>query len=207
MNHCITALAASLLMANATTALAASNTDLSVTGMITPNACTPGLSDEGKVDHGKLTKRDLHPDRNTLLPRNTLHLEVRCEGATLFALTTLDNREGSAVIPNHHGLGTTANNENLGSVSMALSNPVADLTTPVRTIVSLDGGATWFVGTQLNHLSLLAVASVDNPTQPLAVTNFDADITLNTRIARADSLTLTDEVPLDGHVTVELRYL
>lgn len=207
MNHCITALVASLLMANATTALAASNTELSVTGMITPNACTPGLSDEGKVDHGKLTKRDLHPDRNTLLPRNILQLAVRCEGATLFALTTLDNREGSAVIPNHHGLGTTANNENLGSVSMALSNPVADLTTPVRTIVSLDGGASWFVGTQLNHLSLLAVASVDNPTQPMAVTNFDADITLNTRIARADSLTLTDEVPLDGHVTVELRYL
>lgn len=207
MNHCITALVASLMIANATTALAASNTELSVTGMITPNACTPELSDDGKVDHGKLTKRDLHPDRNTLLPRNSLQLAVRCEGATLFALTTLDNREGSAVIPNHHGLGTTANNENLGSVSMALSNPVADLTTPVRTIVSLDGGATWFVGTQLSHLSLLAVASLDNPTQPMAVTNFDADITLNTRIARADSLTLTDEVPLDGHVTVELRYL
>lgn len=206
MNHCINALLASLLVANATAALAASNTDLSVTGMITPNACTPGLSEDGKVDHGKLTKRDLHPDRTTLLPRNTLQLEVRCEGATLFALTTLDNREGSAVIPNHHGLGMTPNNEKLGSVSMGLSNPVAD-TAAVRTIVSLDGGASWVAGTQLSHLSLLAVASAANPTQPIAVTNFDADITLNTRIARADGLTLTDEVPLDGHVTVELRYL
>lgn len=207
MDNCVPALLASLLMASATTALAASNTELSVTGMLTPSACEPGLSDDGKVDHGKLTVRDLNPDRHTLLPRNTLQVEVRCEGPTLFALTTLDNRQGSAVIPNHHGLGTTPDNENLGSVAMALSNPLAD-DKPARTIVSLDGGAHWYIGTQLNHLTLLAVASLQEaPLQPMPVTTFDADVSLYTRIAPASGLTLNEEVPLDGHITIELRYL
>ena len=206
MHKYFPALLASLLLANASTALAASQIDLSVTGVITPKACTPGLSDGGTVDHGKLTSRDLNQDRDTLLPRNTLRLNVQCEGSTLFALTTIDNRHGTAVIPNHHGLGTTPNDENLGSVSLTLNNPVAD-TQAVRTIVSLDGGTTWAPGTQLGHLNLLAVAAADNTTQPMAVTVFDADIVLYTRIARADGLTLTDEVLVDGHATLEMKYL
>lgn len=200
------AMLASLLLANVPTALAASQAELSVTGVITPKACTLELSDGGTIDHGKVTARDLNPDRHTLLPPHTLHLSMRCEGPTFFALTTIDNRDGTAVIPNHHGLGTTPNGENLGSVSLTLSNPVAD-NTAVRTIISLDGGTTWAAGTQLGHLNLLAVAAQDNTTQPMAVAAFDSDIVLYTRIARADGLTLTDEAPVNGHATLEVRYL
>ncbi|XAZ51418.1 hypothetical protein AAHB44_06475 [Pseudomonas simiae] len=79
-------------------------------------------------------------------------------------------------------------------MSLALSNPVAD-EAAARTIVSLDGGTSWAAGTQLSHLNLLAAASADNTTRPMAVTRFDADVALYTRIARADGLTLTDEAP------------
>ena len=187
-------------------ASAAGNTELNVSGTITPSSCTPTLSNGGAIDYGKILVKDLNPDKHTLLPRNTLQLNVQCEGPTLFALATLDNRGGTAVIPNHHGLGTTPNDENLGSVALTVSNPVAD-TLPVLTIVSLDGGANWFPGTQLNHISWLAIASLDNPARPIAVKTFDTDITFFTRIARADGLTLTDEAPIDGHVTLTLRYL
>lgn len=206
MDKYFPALLASLLLANVPSALAGSQADLQVTGVITPKACIMGFSNDGVIDHGKVTVRDLNADRHTLLPPNTLHLSVQCEGSTLFALTTIDNRHGTAVIPNHHGLGTTPHDEKLGSVSLALSNPVADEAV-ARTIVSLDGGTSWAAGTQLGHLNLLAAASTDNTTRPMAVTRFDADVALYTRIARADGLTLTDEVPLDGHVTVEVRYL
>ena len=206
MDKYFPALLASLLLANVPSALAGSQADLQVTGVITPKACIMGFSNDGVIDHGKVTVRDLNQDRYTLLPLNTLHLSVQCEGSTLFALTTIDNRPGTAVIPNHHGLGTTPHDEKLGSVSLGLSNPVADEAV-ARTIVSLDGGTSWAAGTQLGHLNLLAAASTDNTTRPMAVTRFDADVALYTRIARADGLTLTDEVPLDGHVTVEVRYL
>lgn len=206
MDKYIPTLVASLLLANLSTAWAASNTDLNVTGLITPNACTPGLSDGGTIDHGKLAARDLNPQSSTLLPRHSMRLSVRCEGSTFFALTTVDNREGTSMSNRHHGLGMTPNDEKLGSVALGLSNPVAD-NTPVRTILSQDGGATWVASSYLGHTGLLAVASVDNTTQPIAVKELDADIGLSTRIARADGLTLIDEVPIDGHVTVELRYL
>ena len=206
MDKSTPAVLAALLIIYLPQASAASSTDLNVSGMITPSSCTPTLSDGGAIDHGKITVTDLNQDRHTLLPPDTLQLNVRCEGSTLFALTTLDNRGGTAVIPNHHGLGTTPNDENLGSVALVLSNPVAD-TLAVRTIVSLDGGTQWAAGSHLSHLSLLAIASMDDPPRPIAVTTFDADIVFYTRIARADSLTLNDEVPVDGHVTVTMRYL
>lgn len=206
MDKYIPTLVASLLLANVSTAWAASNTDLNVTGLITPNACTPGLSDGGVIDHGKLAARDLNQDSHTQLPHHTMRLSVRCDGSTFFALTTLDNRDGSSVVSSLHGLGMTPNDEKLGSVGLGLSNPVAD-NTPVRTILSRDGGATWVTGSHLGHFGLLAVASVDNTTQPIAVKDFEADIGLYTMIARASDLTLIDEVPIDGHVTVELRYL
>ncbi len=196
---------AGLLLVNIPLASAGSQTEVKVTGWITPQACMTGLSDGGTVDHGNIAVRDLNQDKNTLLPRSTLRLSVQCKGATFFALTTIDNRHGSSVIPNHHGLGTTPNDENLGSVSLSLSNPVAD-GAAVRTLMSLDNGGSWFTGTVLGHSNLLAIASVDNISQPMAVTAFDADITFYTRIARADGLTVAGRVPINGHMTIELRY-
>ena len=59
MERCSLALLTPLLIACAPMAFAASSADLSVTGLITPSACTPSLSDGGIVDHGKLTVKDL----------------------------------------------------------------------------------------------------------------------------------------------------
>ena len=42
---------------------------------------------------------------------------------------------------------------------------------------------------------------------PAALTTLKAQLRFNTMIARANDLTLTDEVPLDGHITVQMKYL
>ena len=42
---------------------------------------------------------------------------------------------------------------------------------------------------------------------PAAVQEFDAEIRLYTHIAPTERLTLLDEVPVDGHATVQLTYL
>ncbi|XAZ51419.1 DUF1120 domain-containing protein [Pseudomonas simiae] len=68
MDKYVPALLASLLLATVPSALAGSQTDLRVTGAITPKACITGLSNDGVIDHGKVTVRDLNPDRHTLLP-------------------------------------------------------------------------------------------------------------------------------------------
>lgn len=207
MNKSLALLSTALALATASPAFAASSVDLTVKGSITPNACDTMISSGGVIDHGKLTAGDLRQDANTGLPQQSLLLSVRCEGPTLFTFNTIDNRDGtSAVHDSLHGLGMINDNEKLGSVAFWLVSPVAD-SVPVRTIVSSNGGASWSPSPTLNHLLKTAIASTGDLSGPIAVKDFDARINVATMIARADGLTLTDEVPIDGHVTLQLTYL
>ena len=74
---------------------------------------------------------------------------------------------------------------------------------PVRTITSRDGGVTWIPSVMLSHTLLTAVADSDG-LAPIAIQALDAEIRLITHIAPASNLTLTDEVPIDGHATVQV---
>ena len=76
----------------------------------------------------------------------------------------------------------------------------------MRTITSRDGGVTWMPSVMLSHTVLTAVADNDGVV-PIAIQELDAEIRLITHIAPASSLTLTDDVPIDGHATVQVNYL
>jgi hypothetical protein len=131
---------------------------------------------------------------------------VNCGGATPFTLTTIDNREGtSAIHPNSHGLGTINDDQNLGSVALGLFDAVAD-GAAVRTIISLNDGATWRVSSYLGHAGQTAFAALNDLGTPIAIKDLRARLTAFTTIVRANDLTLTDEIPIDGHVTVQLNY-
>ncbi len=106
---------------------AASNTDLSVRGSITPSACSPLISGGGMVDFGKMSAKSLNAEQHTSLPNQSMQLSVRCEAPTFFTLSTIDNRAGTSA--NHdrwHGLGMTPNDEKLGGSAFHLYTPVAD---------------------------------------------------------------------------------
>ncbi|QAY88160.1 DUF1120 domain-containing protein [Pseudomonas arsenicoxydans] len=206
MERCSLALLAALLLASAPSTLAASSTELSVTGLITPRSCTPILTNGGIVHHGKVTVKDLNPEQPTQLQNGTLYLYVNCEGATLFTLTTVDNRDGSSAIdPRDHGLGVINDDQNLGSVAFGLFDAVAD-SIPVKTIMSSNDGASWRVSPYLGHAGLTAFAMPTDLSTPIAIKDLHTRLTAVTTIVRADDLTLTDEVPIDGHVTVQINY-
>lgn len=195
-----------LLAACAPGAFAASNTDLSVTGIITPSSCTPTLSDGGVVDHGKLTARDLDPDKPTSLQVGEMSLQVQCEGPTFFTLTTLDNRAGSAALNQaHHGLGMANDDQKLGNVAFGLFNPVAD-SVPVQAILSRDGGATWIPSAYLGHTALTSFAPLSGPDTPMALQTLSAQLRAFTTIVPASDLSLLDEVPIDGLAVMQLKY-
>lgn len=186
---------------------AASSADLSVTGIITPSSCTPTLSNGGVVDHGKMTAKDLLPTKPTSLVPGELHLEVHCEGETFFTLTTVDNRAGTSVInPKHHGLGTTAENQKLGSVAFGLFDPMAD-EAAVNVITSHNGGANWSVNPYLGHEALTSFGAVGGPNTPIALKHLSARLRALTIIVPSSDLTLLDEVPIDGQATLQLKYL
>ena len=195
-----------LLAACAPSVFAASDTDLNISGSITPSACAPTLTGGGVIDLGKMTARDLEPSKPTLLDPAEMRLDVVCEGDTFFTLTTVDNRAGtSAINPRHHGLGMTAEKEKLGSVAFSLFDPVADAR-PVKVITSSNGGATWAPSIYLGHEALTSFAALDGPNTPIALKTLNARLRAFTIIVPATDLTLLDEVPLDGQATLQLKY-
>lgn len=210
MNNTLNALVATLLLATCAQAVAASSVDLAVKGVITPNACSPSLSGSGVVDYGKLSAKDLNLTTSTALPMTTLQMVIQCNGATLFAIKSTDNRAGSAAgtSTRTYGMGLINGNQKLGFYIVALANPVTD-TGPTQVLESIDNGLTWRDGSTGNPPTSLA-AFGDRSSGiwlPIPVTEVTTDVNIWGYIARADSLDLSDEHPIDGSATFEIKYL
>lgn len=195
-----------LLFATTSVSLAASDTELAIKGSITPSACEPMISDGGMIDFGKMSVKQLNADAYTSLPRESLDFRVQCEGPTFFTFNTIDNRAGSSAHHDtYHGLGMTPNGEKLGGAGFGIYQLIADGVNR-RAIISTDGGVTWQRASLVSPVVLTAVATDDELT-PMAVQVLEAKLSLFTHIAPASGLTLIDEVPLDGHATVQVNYL
>lgn len=198
---------AALLLAVAPIVQAASSTDLTVKGIITPSACSPTLSDGGSLDFGKISSSELSADRHTYLPRQRLQMTVTCEGATMMALETKDNREGTESFHDNYkfGLGLINGTEKLGFLAISTTNRIAD-GVDVSGLLSLDGGLTWERDSDLIDNGLFSVAPSGSLT-PVPVTVLTADLSVLAAIAPAQSLTLDNEVSMDGSVPLTVRYL
>ena len=205
MKHCLAALTATALIGLAPYALATSSTDLSVTGAITPAACTPSLSDGGVIDHGKISKKDLNAATYTNIGVHTIRLSVSCEAPGTFALRSIDNRAGTPSNRDWYGLGNTPANEKIGFVIPMMKGVVAD-GQPARTIISWDNGASWGAHHHLRPNILIAAGSPSDTTTPMIAQDVAFEIDVSTHIAATDGLTLNDEVSFDGSVTFDMTY-
>ncbi|MCU1760549.1 DUF1120 domain-containing protein [Pseudomonas sp. 14P_8.1_Bac3] len=210
MNTRLSLLTAALLLTGASSAFAASSTDLSVTGTITPSACSPELTNGGMVDYGKISAKDLDQAAHTQLGEQTLQLTVTCDASTPFAISMTDNRPGTSSDPNAgnghtFGLGLINGGEKLGWYSLFFRNPVADIA--VRAMFSEDKGNLWHdlsAGESVQTTDWVAFGNNRTPESLQAVT---VDLALQTAIAPASGLTLTDEVAMDGSATLQIEYL
>ncbi|ROM57720.1 hypothetical protein BK648_02830 [Pseudomonas poae] len=195
-----------LLLAAAHHASAASSVDLTVKGLIVPSACTPGLSQNGMVDHGKVSAKDLNQDSGTLLEDRTLSFTMSCDGATLMAIQAIDNAAESSPEPtDSFGLGLL-NGEKLGSFTLRMSNAIADGAV-VQTIASDDMGKTWFAEPTMIPLSYQSVGAVSDATTPIPVQNLQLDLRVRTYIRPARNFDLSNEVDLKGSATLQVVYL
>lgn len=209
MNNHFLLLPAVLLLTGASSAFAASSTDLTVTGVITPSACTPSLSNGGIANHGEIPVKELNPDRTTYLPHEILQMKVDCDAPTKFALEPTDNRPGSATVASYFGLGLINTSEKLGNFRVIPSNVMAD-SVSAQAILSTDGGQTWgkegtdgFWGVN----NIWGVGATGVASAPIPVKELFLDLQVRTGIAPTNGLTLTDEVTIDGSATLQIKYL
>lgn len=209
MNKPLAALALFLTIAHQGSAVAASSVELIVKGLITPSACTPTLSANGIVDHGKISAKDLNQNSVTHLPKVIMQMNVNCDAHTLFALHGIDNRASSSTEATGYGLGLINNTQKIGQYALEFSNIVADTQT-LYPIGSYDGGLTWSsIDGSIWQVGALAGFSegATGSRGPFPIKDMTADMTVHTEIAAAKNLDLTSEVPLDGAATVQLKYL
>ncbi|MFK8332862.1 DUF1120 domain-containing protein [Pseudomonas sp. BJa5] len=198
----------------------ASTTDVNISGVLTPSACTPALTSNGQVDFGNIALPDLDPqpglpDHSILAPRH-LTFTVMCDRPTRFALVATGNRRDSTSIPlpNAFGLGTTSSGQAIGYYSAIWTNNDARLDSlPADTLYSEDQGNTWtpVSGGSFEHLG-------DKPDARLSFTrrgvgqNSPSPATLLTLRLQVSGW-LRNDIPhldaalLDGHMTIELQYL
>lgn len=207
MSKSLNTLFAALLLAGAGNVLAASSVDLTVTGLITPSACEPTLSNGGVADIGKISAKDLNADRPTSLTNPSLQLTVTCDAATLMAMELTDNRAGSNYEDyiGAYGLGLINNTEKLGDMEMRIINPVAD-SVIAQMIGSEDGGLTWLNNRNFDRGNILSVSNIGS-TAPIPVQLFTGELWIAPRIAPTNGLTLTNEVAIDGSATLTVKYL
>jgi len=204
MKKYFAALTTTALISAAPFALAASSTDLTVTGLITPVACTPTFSGGGVIDIGKISAGDLNTDKNTLVGTHPIQLVVSCDASAKFALNPIDNKDGTST-GDWFGLGLTPADEPLGFFFPKVLQ-VKDATNSLDAIKSDDGGSTWVKADNAQAGYLLSFAATGG-TAPIDAEVVTFDFEVDTYIARADSLTLTDEVTIDGSATFEVKYL
>lgn len=216
MNRHWLALATLPLLTIGQTALAASTTDLTLQGLITPTACTPLLSSGGLIDYGKISQQDLNLDTGTHLPIKTLVLTLGCEGLSRYALRMGDNRDGSATVNSeiYYGLGLDSSGNKIGLYSMKFdpTQTVADSMTQVYGTESTTGGVAWRTANRnpidIGARSYLGFTDHEGSTAgPAAIQTLSSTVTVETVINARQNLDLSRDVVLDGSATLEVIYL
>ncbi|SDR42345.1 Protein of unknown function [Pseudomonas grimontii] len=205
MSKSLTLLSTALLLNMFSPVQAASSIDLAVKGLITPSACAPTLSGAGVVDHGKISAKDLKPDNPTSLPKHFLRMNVSCEAPTLFGLRGIDNRASSGLTSNY-GLGFVNGDKKLGWFYLYLNNPMMD-GLPARSIVSYDNGSTWQPEDNLEPLALFAMSDLSDTNTPIAARELAVELEVASGIFATNGMDLSQEVPIDGSATIEVKYL
>ncbi|UVL63082.1 DUF1120 domain-containing protein [Pseudomonas sp. B21-032] len=206
-------LSLAVLITLATANAMAATTDLTVTGTITPAACTPTLSNGGLVEYGSLALTELEETSvGYSLPAKSLSFSIECSAPATFALIANDNRrDSSGIDPWLFGLGKHQD-QSIGSYAMTwqYESTVVD-GTQGENLGSPDGGNNWTsivdgilhdAGRSPNHLVGFSSGPHLGPTPATSVNvTMDVSGTIN------KNLTMNGAMELDGSATIEVVYL
>lgn len=216
MKHTLTALVAALLIGPTACTFAASSIGLSVSGTITPVACTPSLSNNGQVDFGKISRQDLNIDKRTRLRDETFELTIRCNVPARFALRMQDHRDGSAIVNSeiYYGLNVDRSSNKIGLYSLHFepASTVVDALPQVYRTDSTTDGRAWSTSSTstipIAAKSYLGFTDIAGSTAgPIAIQSLSSRVTLQTVIAPTSELDLSGDIVLDGTATLEVLYL
>jgi len=216
MNKLITLTILAAAALTSVVACAGNTVELKIIGTIRPTACTPSLGAGGVADYGTIAAASLMRGSYTKLPRKEMSFTIVCDAAAKVALKTIDNRSASVVsgvagasVPDAvvYGLGSVANSKVGGYMLYIPQATVTADNTPVAQIFSASGG-NWSstADGMLGKDRILSWAAAGTST-PAAFRTVQGVIAIEPYLNKPENLPLSQSVPLDGSVTLEVVYL
>ncbi|MFL9927084.1 DUF1120 domain-containing protein [Herbaspirillum lusitanum] len=194
---------------------AADTAELQVKGVIKPAACKPTFSGGGVVDYGVIPASRLTAGAYTKLEKKDVTITVSCDAAAKIALVAADNRAASKVTGiteslrsgerYNYGLGTVAG-KNVGGYAISMLPETTADAKPVTNLYQEGNGWGDKVTYVENDGNMFSFAAPGTKT-PLAIKQLVARIGIETVLNKPENLPLTQEVPLDGSATIEIKYL
>lgn len=240
MNHSVRTPHAlrSLLVASfllATTAQAATSTELKVTARIMPPSCGLTLDGDGHLDFGDRAFNSLNSD-GTKVNERTIGLQVTCTGATRIGLQVVDNRASSKVRKDAlnlnawatasamitddyiYGLGTATGAGDtavpIGGYMFGFKDPDIKVNGGNAFVIYSTDRQTWFaVVPQRNYISpkltysFVTGAPGGGNNTPVALTAVNGLLTVTPTINRPSELPTGTAISFDGSATISLIYL
>lgn len=222
-------LLAAILAMSATSAIAANpSTVLKVKGTLTNAACTPTLSNGGVVEYGVINLGMLSDTQVNQLGQKDIDLTINCTSPTKVSWNMVDERSSSnanLTVENAgadgdslqspyqtYGVGKVGE-VNIGSYSLFVKpNSVTADGNNVDAIVSdyYDLLGKWTksisgmtVGGSYRDMTVANTGSVE----PMAFKTATFPMATSLAIQNTSTLAITDDTPLDGQLTISLRYL
>lgn len=188
----------------------AQSADVSIEGRIYPGACAVSLGNSGIADVGEIRAETLNQDGETRLAKAFLALDVTCQSNVRFALEGTDNTDSSTAAA-MYGLGMTPADERIGRMSVHLTNYAISTQLAYYTS-STDDGKSWS-----RSLALAASIAPDrmvgftgtsnSSAGPAAIRFVRGNLEIQPIIRSASQLTLTEDVQINGNVTLSVSYL
>jgi type 1 fimbria pilin len=188
--------------------------DVRVKGSIAPASCSFSIPN-AVIDYGKIDRTSLSPTQYTMLETKTTPFTIKCEARTQAAISAVDNRASSKVTGilsgytevHNFGLGVTSSGDKIGGYRLGMRNSVAD-GKAVGVLRSNTAGATWQrIAETIGQAPTLTSWASPGTLTPVAFTSLSGNVFVIAHLNKTADLSLKNEVALDGHATLELKYL
>jgi len=225
--HTLKALLLTTLVAASSSAFAAESADLAVRGTIRPSACNVELSGGGVLDLGTISATTLSETEGTRVAQRSMTMTVNCDAATMFGISTTDNRAGTVGATALAARGTdwranammglgTVSGTSIGAYVVYFPNDglVGD-GSPIDGIYT--HGTTWAANFRDYGFGTTGIAmpgirthgfATRGETLPTAFSTVTQPLNIEVFVNSTDTLpALTGGVPLDGSVTFQIQYL
>ena len=203
-------------------ASAGPTTELKVTGVIKPVACTPTIgAGSAVVDYGNIAAGSLATGANKVLDTKEVPFSITCEAPVKMAVTAVDNKAASKVNGLASLVSATATEASMFGLGAAGGQNIGAFHFSMKQgSFTGDGAAVDTIGSAVSATPSWSKVNAGGMTTgrmlswapaggtaPGAYQTISGTLSVTAVLNKPENLNLTQDINLDGSATIEVKYL